>query len=324
MRILITGGSGFIGQKLAAWLLDRESLAGIEIQEILLADTAPPERRLLDLGAGFQAFDISDSSSVSLLLERPFDVVFHLAAVVSGAAEADFDLGTRVNLLGTLGLLEGLRLHGNCPVVVYASSVAVHGGEAPEVVHDGIELNPQTSYGAQKAMAELLLNDMTRRGFIDGRGLRLPTVSIRPGKPNAAASGFMSSIFREPLQGQPANCPVGGDFPVWHTAPRTVVGNLVHAAEVDGWAFGLNRCVNLPGRTDTIDQMIAAMRRVAGSEPERLISWDPDPSVELIVRGWRYHFRPEKALDLGFVADRSFEDSVKWFLEDDVARGAAS
>lgn len=211
-------------------------------------------------------------------------------------------------------------MHCDRPVVVYASSVAVHGGEEPEVVPDGVELNPQTSYGTQKAMGELLLNDMTRRGYMDGRGLRLPTVSIRPGRANAAASGFMSSIFREPLQGEPANCPVGKDYAVWHSAPRTVIDNLVLAAEIDGEAFGPNRCVNLPGRTDTIGEMIEAMTRVAGPEAAERITWEKDPEVERIVTGWRMRFRPEKALRLGFKADRSFEDNVRWFLEDDIER----
>ena len=235
-----------------------------------------------------------------------------------GDLVADFDLGLRVNLFGTLKLLDAARAAGNAPVLVYASSAAVHGGEEPEVITDGVELNPQTSYGTQKAMGELLLSDMSRRGFLDGRGLRLPTVSIRPGKPNAAASSFMSSIFRDTVQGQTANCPVPRDFEVWHTAPRTVVANLIHAATLDGAAFGTNRCLNLTGRRDTIGEMIAAMTRVAGPAAEARITWQSDPVIERIVRGWRAHILPEKALHLGFVADASFEDTVRWFLEDDV------
>jgi nucleoside-diphosphate-sugar epimerase len=251
-------------------------------------------------------------------MSRPFDVIFHLAAVVSGAAEADFDLGLRVNLFGTLNLLEAARAAGTVPVLVYASSAAVHGGEEPRVITDGVELNPQTSYGTQKAMGELLLSDMSRRGFLDGRGLRLPTVSIRPGKANAAASSFMSSIFRDTLQGQTANCPVPHDFEVWHTAPRTVVANLIHAATLDGAAFGFNRCLNLTGRTDTIGDMIAAMTRVAGPAAEARITWQPDPVIERIVRGWRARVLPQKAQRLGFATDACFDDTVRWFLEDDV------
>ncbi len=320
MRVLITGGGGFIGQKLARRLSADGALRGRPINELVLADLHEPLAPQGHAAVVSRACDISDAAQADELFSRPYDVIYHLAAVVSGGAEADFDLGMRVNLHGAINVFQAARLHCDRPVLVYASSVAVHGGEAPEVIEDGVELNPQTSYGAQKAMGELLLNDMTRKGYIDGRGMRLPTVSIRPGRPNAAASGFMSSIFREPLQGGTANCPVGEDYAVWHTAPRTVVDNLVHAAELDGEAFGFNRCLNLPGRTDTIGEMIAAMTAVAGPEPASRITWNKDPEVERIVMGWRMRFRPEKALRLGFKADRSFEDSVRWFLEDDVER----
>lgn len=317
MRILITGGGGFLGQKLAKALALAGTLRGTAISHLTLADLAAPVAPEAGFEVSCVAADISGPAAVSELFRDGFDVIFHLAAVVSGAAEADFDLGIRVNLFGTLNIFEEARGLGSCPVVVYASSCAVHGGEEPEVITDGLELNPQTSYGSQKAMGELLLNDMSRKGFIDGRGLRLPTVSIRPGKANAAASSFMSSIFREPLQGEPSNCPVGKDFAVWHTAPRTITRNLIHAAEIDGGSFGPNRCINLPGRTDTIGEMIAAMTAVAGPEPENLITWNTDPVIEKIVMGWRNHFRPEKGLKLGFAADESFENSVRWFLEDD-------
>ena len=315
---MITGGGGFLGRKLAAALDAAGELRGQAIDEIVLADVAegaPPAGSLPMRAVGL---DIADAAAVARQFEAPLDVIFHLAAVVSGAAEADFDLGLRVNLFGTLNILEAARAAGNCPVVVYASSCAVHGGNEPDPVPENVELNPQTSYGAQKVMGELLLNDMSRRGFIDGRGLRLPTVTIRPGKPNAAASSFMSSIFREPLQGQTANCPVAPDYLVWHSAPRTVVRNLIHAAEIDGAGMGYNRIVNLPGRADTIAEMIAAMGAVAGPEPEKLITWNADPIVQEICEGWRGRVHHETALALGFHADRSFEDSIRWFLADDL------
>lgn len=320
MRILVTGGGGFLGQKLARRLAGDGQLAGRDITGLTLIDLAAPLPVPAMVPVDCIACDISDGRAVAAVLAQPFDAIFHLAAVVSGVAEADFDLGLRVNLFGTLNLLEAARVAGNRPIFVYASSGAVHGGEEPEVVPDGVELNPQTSYGSQKAMGELLLNDFSRRGFVDGRGLRLPTVTIRPGRANGAASSFMSSIFRDTLQGQNANCPVGRDFEVWHSAPRTVIGNLIHAAEIDSSAFGTNRCVNLTGRTDSIGAMIDAMTRVAGPEAEARISWTSDPAVERIVKGWRGRVLPEKAKWLGFATDAGFEDSVRWFLEDDISQ----
>lgn len=320
MRVLITGGGGFLGQKLALALGKSGTLRGQPIASLVLADIAAPNLPSLPFAAAAVACNVSDAASVSTLMAQPFDVIFHLAAIVSGQAEADFDLGLQVNLFGTLNLLQSARAAGNCPVVVYASSIAAHGGEEPEVIVDGVELNPQTSYGTQKVMGELLLNDMSRRGMVDGRGLRLPTVSIRPGKANAAASSFMSSIFRDTMQGDPSNCPVAKDYPIYHTAPRTVIANLIHAAELDGAAFGTNRCINLPGRTDTVGEMIAAMTLVAGPEPAARITWNPDPVIQAIVKGWRGHVVPTKALRLGFAADKSFADTVRWFLQDDIAK----
>lgn len=319
MSILITGGGGFLGRKLAQAIADAGQVRGRAVEQLVLIDLAQPEPVEAGFNVTCHACDVADPDALSNLTrtQGPFDVIFHLAALASGGSEADFDLGLRINLFGTLAVLEMARGQGNCPVVVYSSSCAVHGGEAPKMVTDRIELNPQTSYGAQKAMAELLLNDMTRRGFVDARGLRLPTVTIRPGRPNTAASSFMSSVFREPLQGGSANCPVSEDFPIWHSAPRIVVANILKAADIDGAAFGFNRCINLPGRTDSIGDMIRAMCRVAGDDVADRITWTPDSDVETIVSGWRAHFAPEKALALGFEVDVSFEDSVRWFLADD-------
>jgi nucleoside-diphosphate-sugar epimerase len=320
MRILITGGGGFIGQKLARALDKQGQLRGKDIREVVLADLHAPTLEGASIPVKGIALDIRDAGAVSAAFAEPFDVVFHLAAVVSGQAEADFDLGLQVNLFGTLNIFQAIRHAGNAPVVVYASSVAAHGGEEPEVIVDGVELNPQTSYGAQKVMGELLLNDMTRRGWMDGRGLRLPTVSIRPGKANAAASSFMSSIFRDTMQGDVSNCPASKDYPIFHTAPRTVVANFLHAAEIDGAAFGPNRNINLPGRTDTVAEMIAAMTLVAGPEPSSRITWNADPVIQKIIAGWRGHLIADKALRLGFKQDQSFADSVRWFLEDDIVK----
>jgi D-erythronate 2-dehydrogenase len=320
MRVLITGGGGFLGQKLARALGASGTLRGQAITSLVLADVAAPALSGLSFPVQGVACNVASAEAVSRLLSDPFDVIFHLAAIVSGQAEADFDLGLQVNLFGTLHLLQAARAAGNCPVVVYASSIAAHGGEEPDVIVDGLELNPQTSYGTQKVMGELLLNDMSRRGMVDGRGLRLPTVSIRPGKANAAASSFMSSIFRDTLQGDSSNCPVDKDYPIYHTAPRTVVENLIHAANLDGAALGPNRCVNLPGCSATVGEMIAAMTDVAGPEAESRITWNADPVIQAIVKGWRGHVVPDKALRLGFAADVSFADTVRWFLQDDIAK----
>jgi D-erythronate 2-dehydrogenase len=320
MKVLITGGGGVLGQKLARALAVRGQLRDREITALTLADLAAPASVAASFPVTCTAADISDRGAVDGLMASKPDVIFHLAAIVSGMAEADFDLGYKVNLNGSWNIFDSARVAGHAPVVVYASSWAAHGGEEPEPIHDGVELNPQTSYGTQKVIGELLINDYSRKGYLDGRGLRLPTVSIRPGKANAAASSFMSSIFRDTMEGRTSNCPVPKDFPVWHTAPRTVISNIIHAAEVDGAAFGTNRNINLPGRTDTIGEMIAAMTRAFGPEAEARITWNADPVIEKIVKGWRAFLVPGKGERLGFTADRSFEDSVRWFLEDDINR----
>ncbi|QIE54346.1 SDR family oxidoreductase [Pikeienuella piscinae] len=320
MRVLITGGGGFLGVKLAKALAKKGEIRGREITHMTQADLFAPEPVKADFEVEGVALDIGDRASVDAAFAAKPDAVFHLAAVVSGQAEAEFDIGLRVNLHGTLNILEAARHAGNQPIVVFTSSVAVYGGEIPDVIDDFTILNPQTSYGAQKAATEMMLTDYSRKGFIDGRGLRLPTVTVRPGKPNAAASSFMSSIFREPLQGESANCPVSEDYPIWFSAPRTVVANLVHAAEPPAEAWGENRCLALPGLTNTVREMVEAMTNVAGSNAAGLITWNPDPFVQKICDGWRAHLKPEKALRLGFHQDKSFEDNIRWFIEDDIRR----
>ncbi|MGE4611920.1 MAG: D-erythronate dehydrogenase [Paracoccaceae bacterium] len=318
MKVMITGGGGFLGQKLAKSLTDNPVIAGKEVTELTLADLNAPAPMQAPFPVECVAADVGNVTAVNKLFSKAPDVIYHLAAVVSGAAEADFDLGMRVNLGGTMHILDAARRAGNGPLIIFASSVAAHGGEAPAVVVDGVELNPQSSYGTQKVIGEKLVQDYSRKGFVDGRAVRLPTVTIRPGVENAAASSFMSSIFRDTLQGDSANCPVGGKFKVWHSAPRTIVANLLHAADVPAQAFGFNRSINLPGRTDTIAEMIAAMTAIAGPEAEARITWNPDPTVEAVVGGWRAEFVPKKALEMGFKADVSFADTVRWFLEDDI------
>ena len=314
-RVAILGGGGFLGRKLVAALVAAGEVAGREIEAIFAYDLSAPAG--LPDGVQALALDVADGPAVAAALAEA-DVIYHLAAIVSGQAEADFDLGISVNLMGTLNVLEAARHGGRSPRVVFTSSVAVYGGDVPSPIVDWTALEPQTSYGAQKAAGELLLSDYSRKGLLDGIGLRLPSITIRPGKPNAAASSFMSSIFREPLQGQTANCPVADDYPVWHCSPRAVTRNLVHAAGVPAEALGRFRCFALPGRTDTVGEMIAAMTRVAGPEAASRITRDRDPVIERIVSGWRGDLAPAKAHRLGFTADASFEDNVRHFLEDDI------
>lgn len=319
MKILIVGGGGFIGQKLAKALIARGTLRGKPITGVTLADIVAPVIPPSSFPVDAAELDITETAPVRALLEdKTPDVIYHLAAIVSGQAEAEFDLGWRVNLFGSYNIFEGARALGTKPVVVFTSSIAVYGGEITEPIQDETHLNPQTSYGAQKAASELMLNDYSRKGFFDGRGLRLPTISIRPGKPNKAASSFMSSIFREPLQGQEAVCPVDPSYEHWFLSPRRVIENLLMAADMPAEAFGANRCIMLPGRSYKIGDMVEAMRRVAGDAPVDLIRWEPDPVLQRIVLGWKGLFNPAKGLRMGFVRDDSFEDNVRYFLEDDL------
>jgi len=248
---------------------------------------------------------------------RPIPSGYLLAAIVSAHAEEDFDAGMQINMMGTLNVLESARALGTKPVVVFTSSVAVYGGEVPDPITDHSFLNPQTSYGTQKAISELLINDYSRKGFIDGRGFRLPTISVRPGKPNRAASSFMSSILREPLNGQQAVCPVDEDFLHCYLSPRRCVENLILGAEIPEAALGENRCMAMPGKIWSIRQVIDAMTAVAGPEPATLIRWEAQPDVQRIVRGWRYDLRPEKSVRLGMQTDESFEENIRYYLEDD-------
>ncbi len=320
MRVVIIGGGGMLGQKLARALSQRGEIGGHAITQMALADIVDPAPVEASFPVITRKLDITNRAAVDALLAGGAGIIYHLAAIVSGQAEADFDLGMQINLLGSINIFEAARALGTCPKLVFTSSLAVYGGEVPAMIEDWTALNPQTSYGAQKAAAEMLLTDYSRKGFLDGRGLRLPTISIRPGKPNKAASGFMSSIFREPLQGRAAICPVDGEFEHWYLSPRRCIENLIIAAEVPVETLGQNRCFALPGRTHSIAEMIEAMRRVAGNEPVNLIRWEPDPEVQKIVLGWRAYLNPAKALALGFVRDDSFEDNIQFFLEDDIER----
>ncbi len=317
MNILIIGGGGLVGQKVARALAARGELRGKEISKITLADIVDPAPVEATFPVETVSCNITDPASVAKSLTADVDVIYLLAAIVSGQAEEDFDLGYQINMYGTINVLERCRELGTKPVVVFTSSIAVYGGEVADPIIDDTFLNPQTSYGAQKAIGELLLNDYSRKGIVDGRGFRLPTISVRPGKPNRAASGFMSSIFREPLNGQEAVCPVGRDFPHYYLSPRKCVENLIKGAEIAAEDLGQNRCMMLPGRMWTIGQMIDAMDAVVGPEPAKLIRFEEQPAVWEIVKGWRFDMRPQKSLKLGLTADESFEDNIRYYLEDD-------
>ncbi|PRY86905.1 D-erythronate dehydrogenase [Donghicola tyrosinivorans] len=317
MKVLIIGGGGLVGQKLARALAARETLRGAPISSLVLADVIDPAQVDAPFEVQTVTCDIADPASVASVIDADTDVIYLLAAIVSGQAEEDMTLGYQINMMGTMNVLERCRELASKPVVVFTSSIAVYGGEVADPIIDDSFLNPQTSYGAQKAIGELLINDYSRKGIVDGRGFRLPTISVRPGKPNRAASGFMSSIFREPLNGQEAVCPVDPDFPHYYLSPRKCIENLIKGAEIPAQDLGKNRCMMMPGRMWTIDQMIEAMRNVCGPEPEKLIRWEEQPEILAIVKGWRFDLRPEKALRLGLTADDSFEDNIRYYLEDD-------
>jgi nucleoside-diphosphate-sugar epimerase len=317
VRILITGGGGFIGKKLAARLLERGHLLGKDIEKLVLFDVVDAEGLPADPRLDIRSGDIASKAVVDKLVESGFDAVYHLAAVVSAGAEADFDLGMSVNLGGTRQVLEALRRHGGRPRLVFASSCAVFGGELPEVVTDTWHLTPQSSYGIQKAASELLVGDYSRKGFIDGRSLRLPTIFVRPGKPNKAASTFASSIVREPLAGVEAICPVTAETGMYILSPRRVVDALVHAIELADERFGMVRSLTLPGITMTVGGTIAALERVAGKKVVDRIRFQPDPVIQHIVSGWPARFEAKRGLAMGFEADRDLEEIIRQHIEDE-------
>ena len=321
MRILLTGAAGMIASKLLLRLVRDGGINGRPISHATLHDTILPAA---PAGTPFpvttQAGDISaPGASATLLAERP-DLIFHMAAVVSGEAETDLEKGYQVNLDGTRNLYdEILRIGaGYRPRVVFASSIAVFGAPFPEQIGDDFIISPLTSYGTQKAIGELFLNDYSRRGIFDGVGIRLPTISVRPGQPNRAASGFFSSIIREPLAGREAILPVDLSVRHWHASPRSAVGFFLHAATMDTALLGARRCLSMPGLSVTVAGQIDALRRVAGDKAVRLIRSVPDPSIMAIVAGWPRDFDTNRARSLGFSAETDYEQIVRVHIEDEL------
>ena len=311
-----------LGFKLAKALLARGKLTGadgreIAISKITLFDTAFPPSLPQDPRLETVTGDISAAGVLAKVVTPETQSIFHLASVVSAGAEADFDLGWRVNLEGTRTLLELSRKCAKPPRVMFTSSVAAVGGDLPEVLDDSTTPNPQTSYGAQKVCCEYLVTDYTRKGFIDGRSLRLPTIVVRPGKPNLAASSFASGVLREPLNGVVSECPVSLDTGVWLLSPGRCVESFIHAHETPSSLWGMSRVLNLPGITVPVSEMVEAMRRVAGDAAAKRVVYKPDERIQKIVAGWPVKFRTPRALAMGFKADPDVESVIRAYLADE-------
>ena len=317
MHVAVTGAAGMIGRKLVARLGDDGRLGDAELERLTLVDVEAPDPP--PSGESF-AGDLADPATAQRLVDGRPDVIVHLAAVVSGEAEVDFDKGYRVNLDGTRALLEAVRAAGYAPRLVLASSIAVFGAPLPTPIPEDFATLPLTSYGTQKAIDELLLADYSRRGFVDGVGIRLPTICIRPGAPNKAASGFFSNILREPLVGKEAVLPVPETVRHWHASPRSAVGFCLRAATVDTELIGPRRTLSMPGLSATVGEQIEALRRVGGEAAVRLIRHEPDPQIMEMVGNWAAALDASRAERLGFVAETSFDEIIRVHLEDELHR----
>lgn len=326
MNILITGGSGFLGARLARTLLAQGSLAlagapAQPIQRVVLVDrVAPPADLAADARVQPLLGDLGEQLAAGALPLGEMQAVFHLAAAVSGECEADFDLGLRSNLDATRQLLEGCRRAGHAPVFVFSSSVAVFGDSPeqrlPEVIEDTTLPTPQNSYGIQKFIGEQLVADYTRKGFVQGRNVRLMTVSVRPGRPNGAASSFLSGMLREPLAGERARCPVAPETAVALSSPGNTVRGIIRASTASSTEWGARTAVNLPPITTTVGEMAQALERVAGKEATALIDWEPDAQIAKIITSWPSRFAPKRAQALGLAADESFEAILRDYVRE--------
>jgi nucleoside-diphosphate-sugar epimerase len=322
MKVLVIGAAGMVGRKLVAALLAAGQVGEQAITRLTLADWMAPQAPQTSLTVTTIAADLAEPGVAShLIADRP-DLIFHLAAIVSGEAEADFEKGYRVNLDGTRALLEAIRLAGTVepyrPRLVFTSSIAVFGEPLPAVIGDAQHHTPLTSYGTQKAIGELLLADYTRRGFVDGIGIRLPTIVVRPGLANKAASGFFSGIIREPLAGQEAVLPVEDSVRHWFASPRAAVGYLLHAAQMDTGQLGSQINLTMPGLSATVAEEIAALERAAGASAVALIRRQPDELIMAMVAGWPQAFAATRAQALGFRSDGNFDDIIRSYIEDEL------
>jgi len=320
-KVLIIGGGGMVGQKLAHRIAAGH--LGLDTPNVTLFDMGFPK----DSADGVQiSGNVTDMTALKQLAAQRFDVIFHLAAIVSGEAETDFDKGWAINMMSMWHLLEALRAEHTVsdgvyvPRIVFTSSIAVFGGPYPDKIDDTFLCAPQTSYGAQKASCEMMLTDFSRKGFVDGISLRLPTICVRPGKPNLAASSFFSGIIREPLNGQEAILPVPDTVRHWHASPRSAAKFLTHAATLDTRLLEGRRALNLPGLSCTVAEQIEALRQIAGQKAVDLIVPREEPAIMRIVEGWPRNFQPDRARSLGFGAENSFTEIIETYIADDLPR----
>jgi len=324
MKILVTGSAGMIGRKLVERLVADKTLGGQPVDSLILVDVvdspipegAPKDTKPI-------VADFSEKGVAATLIQDRPDVIFHLAAIVSGDAEANFEKGYRINFNGSWALLEAVRQEGERspykPRFVFASTLAVFGPPFPDSIPDDFAPTPSTSYGTQKTMIELLLADYSRKGYLDGVGVRLPTICIRPGKPNKAASSFFSGILREPLNGQEAPLPVGDDVRHWFASPRSAVGFFITAATIDTSSLGVQRSMTMPGVSATVGEEIEALRKAAGDNVVALIKRVDDPFVAKIVQGWAGRYDARLAGRMGFKAEKNFDEIIKVYQEDEMS-----
>lgn len=328
MHVIITGGAGLLGKRLAQTLLKQGELMTASgtpapLSKLILFDKVAPQPPLpSDPRLEVMTGDLTQPGMAQTLITADTQLIFHLAAIVSGQAEQDFDLGMQVNIAATQALLETCRQLERVPQFIFASSVAVFGGALPATIEDDTAVTPQSSYGTQKAIGELLVNDFSRRGFIDGRSLRIPTVAVRPGKPNQATSTFASSIIREPLLGQSAICPVSPESNIWILSPKQAIDSLIHAAELPPERLGDNRIITLPGLSTSVQQMVDTLEQLTNRSVVERIVWQPDPFIQRIVGSWPSQFNPQRATALGFKADASMKTIIELFIEEEIEGGA--